>query len=87
MFFAMYVIVIHLGCSFGQPTNKCSSDICDSSVCIDYPDAVCYPDECSDCSPRYYYKNNEVTNICGKFLIKKTNTKLDLINSISLYFL
>ena len=75
-------IIIYIGCSFGQPTKKCSSDTCDRSVCTDYPDAVCYPDECSNCSPRYIYDNYEVTNVCGRFLIKQRNTYLDPINSI-----
>ena len=63
------IIIIYVGCSFGQPTKKCSSDICDSSVCTNYPNAVCYPDECADCSPRYFIGNDEVTNVCGKFLL------------------
>ena len=77
------IIIIYVGCSFGQPTKKCSSDICDSSVCTNYPNAICYPDECADCSPRYFIGNNEVTNVCGKFLVKQTNHYL--INSISCY--
>ena len=39
------IIIISLGCSFGLSTKKCSSDICDSSVCTNYPNAVCYLDE------------------------------------------
>ena len=66
---AIYVtIIIHIGCSFGKPTKKCSSDICNGSVCIGYLNAVCYPDECADCSPRYFIGNNEVTNACGNLL-------------------
>ena len=64
------IIIIYVGCSFGQPTKKCSSDICDGSVCTNYPNAVCYSDECADCSPRYFIGNDEVTNVCGKFLVK-----------------
>ena len=87
MIISMHVIIIiYVGCSFGQPTKKCSLDICDGSVCTDYPDAVCYRDECTDCSPRYFIGNTEVTNVCGKFLVKKANYYLDLINSISLHF-
>ena len=63
------ITIISLGCSFGQPTKKCSSDICDSNVCTNYPNAVCYTDKCAYCSPRYFIENNEVTNVCGKFLI------------------
>ena len=77
------IIIIYIGCSFGQPTKKCSSDICNSSVCTNYPNAVCYPDECADCSPRYFIENNEVTNTCSKFWLSK---HLSLVNSISLYF-
>ena len=57
----------HPGCPFGQPTKNCSLNVCSNSVCIDHPNAVCYPDVCGDCSPRYFYGNDEVTNACGKF--------------------
>ena len=63
------IIIISLGCLFGQPTNKCSSVTCDSSVCTNYPNAVCYHDECADCSPRYFIEDNEVTNACGKLFV------------------
>ena len=60
----------YLGCPYGQPTKKCSADICTNSVCIDYPNAVCYPDVCGNCSPRYFYKTIEVTNVCGMLLME-----------------
>ena len=74
----MYIIIsselsfkffFNTGCSFRQPNKTCSSDICNSSVCTNYPDAVCYPDECKNCSLRYFIGNNEVTNDCGRFLL------------------
>ena len=73
------IIIISLGCSFGQPTKKCSLDICNSSVCTDYPNAVCYLDKCADCSPRYFIENNEITNACGKFLLFIINFKQYII--------
>ena len=62
----------HLECPFrtGQSIKHCSVDVYTNSVCTDYPNAVCYSDVCGDCSPRYFYKNIEVTNVCGKFLMK-----------------
>ena len=63
------IIIIHVGCLFGQPTKKSSSDICDSNVCTNYSNTVYYPDVCADCSPRYFIENNEVTNVRGKFLV------------------
>ena len=64
-----YVFIIFtIGCSFVQQSKKCGSDICNRSVCTNYPDAVCYPDVCADCSPRYFIGNNEVTNDCGRFI-------------------
>ena len=78
------IIKIHVGCSFGQPTKKCSSDICDNSVCTNYPNAVCYLDECADCSPRYFIENNEVTNVCGKFLLRYNKLK-SILNLVYLY--
>ena len=46
-----------IGCSFGQLTKKCSSDICNRRVGTDYPNVVCYSDECVDCSSRYFIEN------------------------------
>ena len=66
---------ISLGCSFGQPTKKCSSDICDSSV---FPNAICYHDDCTDCSLRYFIEDNEVTNACGKFLFFLKLTSINI---------
>ena len=66
----------HIGCPFGIKPKKCSSDKC--SVCTDFPDAVCYPDQCSDCSPRYFMGNNDVTNICGKSYIFKCNVRTSI---------
>lgn len=63
----IYTYKFTLGCSFGlDPGRICSSDICDSTKCKDYPNAACYPDVCSDCSPRYFVRNTEVTETCGK---------------------
>ena len=62
-------LFFNIGCSFGQPNKKCSSDICYKHVCTNYPDAVCYPDECTGCTPRYFIGNNEVTDVCGEFLL------------------
>ena len=63
----MYIYKITLGCSFGlDPGRVCRSDICDNTKCPDYPNAACYPDVCSDCSPRYFVRNTEVTEVCGK---------------------
>ena len=88
------IIIIHVGCSFGQPTKKCSSDVCDSSVCTNYPNAVCYPDECADCSPRYFIGNSEVTNVCGKllllykkFLVIKNTIKYFFISCVCIFFI
>ena len=61
--------IFNIGCSFGQAINNCSLNICNRSICTNYPDAVCYPDECADCSPRYFFGYNEVTNDCGKFFL------------------
>ena len=79
------IIIISLGCTFGQPTKKCSSDICDSSVCTNYPNAVCYPDKCANCSPRYFIENNEITNACGKFLLFIINFKQYIIWYTSIF--
>ena len=79
------IIIISLGCSFGQPTKKCSSDICDSSVCTNYPNAVCYLDKCANCSPRYFIENNEITNACGKFLLFIINFKQYIIWYTSIF--
>ena len=54
------IIIIHVGCSFGQTTKKCSSDICDSIVCTNYRNAVCYPDECANCFRRYFNGNRQM---------------------------
>ena len=68
----MFSNSFHLECPFRtcQLIKHCSVDVCTNSVCIDYPNAVCYSDVCNDCSTRYFYKNTAVTNVCGKFLMK-----------------
>ena len=80
------IFIFYLGCSFGQPTKKCSSDICDSSVCTDHPNAVCFPDECANCSTRYFNENDEVTNVCGKLLLLCNKLK-SIYNLVHLYIL
>ena len=79
------IIIISLGCSFGQPTKKCSSDICNGSVCTNYPNAVCYLDKCANCSPRYFIESNEITNACGKFLLFIINFKQYIIWYTSMF--
>ena len=76
--------ILHIDCSFGQPINNCSSDICNRSVCTNYPNEFCYPDECEDCSLRYFIGNNEVTNDCGKFL-QPYNKLLATFNCINIF--
>ena len=73
------IIIISIGCPISLSTKKCSSDICDSSVCTNYPNAVCYLDKCANCSPRYFIESNEITNGCGKFLLFIINFKQYII--------
>ena len=76
--YKVYVLISflhgYLGCPFGiKPKKKCRSNVCDSSVCTTYPDAVCFLDECSDCSPRYLMGNSDVTEFCCKTYVTSSN--------------
>ncbi|XP_019853716.1 PREDICTED: uncharacterized protein LOC109583018 [Amphimedon queenslandica] len=54
----------------GCPQNEsiiteCDADPCLSSSCLSAPTAQCFSDNCSNCTSRYYYNDQEVTDTCS----------------------
>ena len=58
----------YIGCSFGTISLNCKSNLCSTSKCPEFPNAICEVDKCTNnnCSARYFVAFKEVTNICGK---------------------
>ena len=57
-----------LGCPGNQTKVQCVTDPCLTTSCSAVPDTECIPDYCGECKARFYYKGNEVTDICGKLV-------------------
>ncbi|XP_019853361.1 PREDICTED: uncharacterized protein LOC105313106 isoform X2 [Amphimedon queenslandica] len=54
----------------GCPQNEsslldCTNDPCQSNTCPSAPTAQCFPDYCGNCTSRYYYNDQEVTETCS----------------------
>ena len=47
---------------------ECTTNPCLSSTCLSAPTAQCFPDYCDNCTSRYYYNDQEVTDTCCKLL-------------------
>ena len=47
---------------------ECTINPCLSSTCLSAPTAQCFPDYCGNCTSRYYYNDQEVTDTCCKLL-------------------
>ena len=46
-------------------------DPCDASKCLAFDKAICEVDKCgSECKARYFIKLEEVTHMCGEFLLQ-----------------
>uniref|UniRef100_A0A1X7V3D2 Uncharacterized protein n=1 Tax=Amphimedon queenslandica TaxID=400682 RepID=A0A1X7V3D2_AMPQE len=54
------------GCPQNQSSLlECTNDPCQSNTCPSAPTAQCFPDYCGNCTSRYYYNDQEVTETCS----------------------
>ena len=72
MYFCFESILI-IGCPQNESSLlECANDPCQSNACPSAPTAQCFPDYCGNCTSRYYYNDQEVTEICCKYPFKSS---------------
>ena len=54
-----------VGCGGNEEAVTCDGNPCRGVECPAYPTAVCEPDVCGDCTPRFFNGLEEVTGMCG----------------------
>ena len=76
----IFYLLIYIGCPQNESSIvECDADPCLSSTCLSAPTAKCFSDYCGNCTSRYYFNEQEVTDTCCKL-------KQFLLSSLSLIF-